>query len=41
MMADPLSMFFEMQGAMIGLMFLASNYYIWLSMKRIEGSEGP
>src|SRR5205823_228682 len=31
MMADQLSMFFEMQGAMIGLMFLASNYYIWLT----------
>src|SRR3977135_51860 len=28
-----------MQGAIIGLMFLASNYYIWLSMKRIEGVE--
>jgi hypothetical protein len=39
MMADQLSMFFEMQGAMIGLMFLASNYYIWLSMKRIEGAD--
>ena len=39
MMADQLSMFFEMQGAMIGLMFLASNYYVWLSMKRIEGAE--
>ncbi len=39
MMADQLSMFFEMQGAMIGLVFLASNYYIWLSMKRIEGVE--
>ncbi len=37
MMADQLSMFFEMQGAMIGLIFLASNYYIWLSMRRIEG----
>ena len=37
MMADQLSMFFEMQGAMIGLIFLASNYYIWLSLKRIEG----
>ena len=32
MMADQLSMFFEMQGAMVGLIFLASNYYIWLSM---------
>ena len=39
MMADQLSMFFEMQGAMVGLMFLASNYYLWLSMKRIEGAE--
>jgi hypothetical protein len=39
MMADQLSMFFEMQGAMIGLIFLASNYYIWLSMKRIDGVE--
>ena len=39
MMADQLSMFFEMQGALIGLIFLASNYYIWLSLKRIEGVE--
>jgi len=39
MMADQLSMFFEMQGAMVGLIFLGSNYYIWLSMKRIEGLE--
>jgi cytochrome d ubiquinol oxidase subunit I len=39
MMADQLSMFFEMQGAMIGLMFLAINYYAWLSLKRIEGIE--
>ena len=39
MMADQLSMFFELQGALVGLIFLASNYYIWLSMKRIEGLE--
>jgi hypothetical protein len=39
MMADQLSMFFEMQGAMVGLIFLGSNYYIWLSMKRISGAE--
>jgi cytochrome bd ubiquinol oxidase subunit I len=39
MMADQLSMFFEMQGAMVGLIFLASNYYIWLSLKRIQGVE--
>jgi len=32
-------MFFEMQGAMVGLIFLGSNYYIWLSMKRISGAE--
>ena len=39
MMSDQLSMFFEMQGAMVGLIFLASNYYIWLSLKRVEGLE--
>ncbi len=39
MMADQLSMFFEMQGAIIGLMFLAINYYVWLSLKRIGGAE--
>ena len=39
MMADQLSMFFEMQGAMVGLIFLGSNYYIWLSMKRVDGVE--
>jgi cytochrome bd-type quinol oxidase subunit 1 len=40
MMSDRLSMFFEMQGLLIGLIFLAGNYYIWLSMKRIEGAQG-
>lgn len=39
MMGDQLSMYFEMQGGMVGLIFLASAYYIWLSMKRIEISE--
>ena len=39
MMADQLSMYFEMQGAMVGLIFMASNLYIWLSMKRIIGIE--
>jgi len=38
MMADQLSMFFELQGVMIGLLFLAINYYSWLSVKRIEGA---
>ncbi|MEW6325716.1 MAG: cytochrome ubiquinol oxidase subunit I [Nitrospirota bacterium] len=36
MMADQLSMYFIMQGGMVGLIFLASAYYIWLSIKRIE-----
>ncbi|MBM4125764.1 MAG: hypothetical protein FJ247_00220 [Nitrospira sp.] len=39
MMADQLSMFFELQGVMIGLLFLAINYYSWLSVKRIEGAD--
>ena len=39
MMSDQLSMFFVMQGGMVGLMFLFSAYYIWLSMKRIEVKE--
>ncbi len=39
MMSDRLSMFFEMQGMVIGFIFLAGNYYIWLSMKRITGAE--
>jgi cytochrome bd ubiquinol oxidase subunit I len=36
MMSDQLSMFFVMQGGMVGLIFLFSAYYIWLSMKRIQ-----
>ena len=36
MMADQLSKFFMMQGVMVALIFLASAYYIWLSLKRIE-----
>ena len=39
MMADQLSMFFETQGMMIGLLFLGINYYSWLSTKRIEGAD--
>lgn len=38
MMSDRLSMYFEAQAIVVGLMFLASNYYIYLSMKRIEGA---
>lgn len=39
MMSDRLSMFFEMQGMLVGLLFLAANYYMWLSIRRIEGGE--
>jgi len=38
MMSDRLSMYFEAKAIAVGLMFLASNYYIYLSMKRIEGA---
>ena len=39
MMSDRLSMFFEMQGILVGLLFLAANYYMWLSIRRVEGGE--
>ncbi len=39
MMSDRLSMFFEMQGLLVGILFLAANYYMWLSIRRIEGAE--
>ncbi len=39
MMADQLSKYFMMQGALVGLIFMGSNLYIWLSMKRITGIE--
>lgn len=39
LMSDRLSMFFEMQGLLIGLGYLIANYYIWLSVRRIEGGE--
>lgn len=35
MMGDQLSMFWEMQGLMIGTIFLSSAIYMWLSMRRI------
>jgi len=37
MMSDRLSMAFEMQGMLVGLLFLAANYYMWLSVRRVEG----
>ncbi len=39
LMSDRLSMFFEMQGILIGLGYLIANYYIWLSVRRIEGGQ--
>ena len=39
LMSDRLSMHWEINGMLTGAIFLAGNYYIWLSMKRIEGSE--
>lgn len=39
LMADKLSWFFEIQGVLVGLMFLGANYYMWLSIKRIQGGE--
>lgn len=39
MMSDRLSMFFEMQGMLVGLLFLMANYYMWLSVRRVEGGE--
>jgi cytochrome bd-type quinol oxidase subunit 1 len=38
MMSDRLSMFFEAQAIMVGFLFVVSNYYMWISMKRIEGA---
>ena len=37
-MSDRESMFMLMQGLLIGVMFSASNIYMWVSMKRIENA---
>ena len=39
LMSDRLSMHWEVNGILTGATFLAGNYYIWLSMKRIEGAQ--
>ena len=39
MMGGVLSWFFIMQAVLIGSLFFAANYYLWLGMDRIEGSE--
>lgn len=39
MMGGVLSWLFIMQAVLIGVLFLAANYYLWLGMDRIEGAE--
>ncbi len=39
MMGGVLSWLFIVQAVLIGALFLAANYYLWLGMDRIEGSE--
>ncbi len=39
LMSDRLSMHWEINGVLTGAVFLAGNYYVWLSMKRISGAE--
>lgn len=38
-MADKLAPFFVMQGVIIGLIFIGVNYYMWVSIWRIEGGK--
>lgn len=38
-MSDRLSMFMLMQAILVGVLFIGSNFYMWLSMKRIEGAD--
>ncbi len=37
-MADKLSAFFVMQGLFVSLLFLGANYYMWMSIRRIDGA---
>src|SRR3990170_1872663 len=37
-MADKLSSFFVMQGLLVSLLFLGVNYYMWMSIRRIDGA---
>ncbi len=39
MMGGLFSWLFIIQAVLIGLLFLAANYYIWIGMRRIEGGE--
>src|SRR6266542_524565 len=38
-MADKLSTFFVIQGLLVSLLFLGANYYMWMSIRRIDGAE--
>ncbi len=38
LMSDRLSMFMLTQAILIGFLFIGSNYYVWVSTKRIEGA---
>ena len=38
-MSDRESMFMLVQGLLVGIMFSASNIYMWISMKRIENAQ--
>ncbi len=40
MMGGAFSWLFIIQAVLIGNLFLAANYYLWLGMGRIEGSQG-
>ena len=37
MMGGVLSWLFIIQAVLIGMLFLAANYYLWLGMGRVEG----
>jgi cytochrome bd-type quinol oxidase subunit 1 len=38
-MADKLSTWFVMQGLFVSLLFIGANYYMWMSIRRIDGAE--
>lgn len=37
LMADKLAWFFVIQGFLVGLLFMGATYYMWLSIRRIQG----
>jgi cytochrome d ubiquinol oxidase subunit I len=38
-MADKLSTWFVMQGLFVSLLFIGANYYMWMSIRRIDGAQ--